>query len=615
MNSKLFRSTLLIMTFSLISCFNLSFSMDEPISPKISPWLGRELAKGPAEMIVIFEDKAPLHQLPKGLDPISRKEIVVSLLKNISEKSQKRLRDHLESKGITVRSYFIINALLVRGDLTLANWIASQTEVAKIVGNPHIRQVLPVPESPSSSGSFLGVEWGIQAIHADKVWQEYGVHGEGIVVASADTGVEWDHPALKGKYRGWNGTSADHSYNWHDSIEDRAEPIDDNDHGTHTTGTMTGDDGQGNQIGVAPGAKWIACRNMDHGVGTPARYIECNEFFLTPYPPGFDAASSGRADLAPHIINNSWGCPPSEGCDPDSLQESFANLNAAGIFPAVSAGNSGPFCSTVSDPPAIYGESFSVGATDSSTSLALFSSRGPVTVDGSNRLKPNISAPGVNVRSSVRNANYASFSGTSMAGPHVAGAVALLWAARPEMTGLIETTRCIIEASANPQVNMPWPQRCGDTGPSDKPNNLFGHGLVDALAAVKGIPDGDGDRMPDSCDCAPSNDTLAIAPPEVRKLEFLKDHETILWEDISPLTGSSTVFDLLRGFLNDLLSDGSISRASCLANNLPDAHTTDTENPSSGIGFYYLVRAQNGCGTGTLGADSAGNERTSSACP
>ena len=143
-----------------------------------------------------------------------------------------------------------------------------------------------------------------------------------------DTGVRWTHNAIKPHYRGWDGVTADHDYNWHDSIHDSSGnpcgndspfPCDDSFHGTHTIGTAIGDDGTGNQIGMAPGAKWIGCRNMDEGAGTPARYIECMEFFLAPYPIG-GTPSQGDPTKAPDMTINSWGCPPSEGCSANTLQ-------------------------------------------------------------------------------------------------------------------------------------------------------------------------------------------------------------------------------------------------------------------------------------------------------
>jgi subtilisin family serine protease len=277
--------------------------------------------------------------------------------------------------------------------------------------------------------------------------------------------------------------AANHDYNWHDSIHsgggvcgaNSTQPCDDNGHGTHTAGTAVGWDGGTNQIGVAPGAKWIGCRNMDQGNGTPATYIECYEFFLAPYPVGGTPAQ-GNPALAPDVVVNSWGC------NPDSLLAAVQANRAAGIFHEHSAGNSGPGCSTVNDPSAIYDEVFSVGAlTTGSDSLASFSSRGPVTVDGSGRVKPDIAAPGTSTRSAYRTNDtaYTSLSGTSMAGPHVAGAAALVISARPAMRGKVDLIEQVLSDSAFRLSTSSCSSMAGVY-----PNNLFGYGRLDAQAAV-----------------------------------------------------------------------------------------------------------------------------------
>jgi subtilisin family serine protease len=321
-----------------------------------------------------------------------------------------------------------------------------------------------------------------------------GFTGQGIVIANQDTGMRWTHAAIKPHYRGWNGTTADHNYNWHDSIHSSVgnpcgnnalAPCDDHGHGTHTTGTTSGDDGSGNQIGVAPGAKWIGCRNMDAGAGTPSTYTECFQFFIAPTDL---SGQNPNPALRPHVMNNSWGCPTSEGCGALTLETVVNNTQAAGIFVEASAGNSGPGCGSVTDPPANYGASFSTGAIDINNNLASFSSRGPGSA--TNLLKPNVSAPGVSVRSSYNNSDtgYTSLSGTSMAGPHVVGVVALLWSAHPELSRDITTTKQILQNTANPGVTVSPAQTCGGTPSNVIPNNSFGYGRVDALAAVNSVP-------------------------------------------------------------------------------------------------------------------------------
>jgi subtilisin family serine protease len=228
---------------------------------------------------------------------------------------------------------------------------------------------------------------------------------------------------------------------------------------------------------MAPGAVWIGCRNMNNGFGTPATYLECFEWFLAPYALG-DEPADGNPALAPDVTNNSWGCPPSEGCAVATLQAAVDAQRAAGIFTVVSAGNKGSGCSTVVDPPAFYDGAYTVGALNTGfDTIATISSRGPVTVDGSGRLKPDIAAPGTSIRSSVPGNGYGNLTGTSMAVPHVVGAVALLWSARPDLRGEIELTEDLINQTAY-HINT---SACFS---SAWPNNVYGFGRLDVRATV-----------------------------------------------------------------------------------------------------------------------------------
>jgi serine protease AprX len=224
---------------------------------------------------------------------------------------------------------------------------------------------------------------------------------------------------------------------------------------------------------------------MDRGWGRPSSYLECFQWFLAPTDLNDE---NPDPDRAPHVINNSWYCSFEEGCTSlavDSmLMQGVTNLKASGVVVVVSAGNNGPGCSTVGNPPAYFEQSFSVGSTRIDDTVSAFSSRGPVLVDGSFRAKPNVAAPGSNIRSSTPNGGYANFSGTSMAGPHVAGLVALMLSARPDLAGQVELIESIVEQTAVPKTDT---SHCGGIPGSQRPNYAYGYGRVDALSAVEEI--------------------------------------------------------------------------------------------------------------------------------
>ncbi len=377
--------------------------------------------------------------------------------------------------------------LWVRADLNLIQEIAQHPDVAHISANPQIQLSLPDPDFSNMPSAADAIEWNIAKINADDVWAA-GYTGQGAVIGGQDTGYDWDHPALIHQYRGWDGVAANHDYNWFDATGlSPTEPVDPHSHGTHTMGTMVGDDGVSNQIGVAPGARWIGCRNMnDAGWGSPTTYAACYQWFIAPTRTD---GSDPRPDLAPDVINNSWSCPSSEGCtDLDILLPAVQAVRAAGILTAHSAGNSGASgCGTVNEPAAIYAESFSVGSTSSSDSISSFSSRGPVTVDGSNRFKPQVTAPGSSIRSSIPGGDYGYKSGTSMAAPHVAGLAALLVSAQPNLSGQVDALETLIEQTALPLYTT---EGCGGDTSTSHPNHTYGWGRVDAWAAYQETPPG-----------------------------------------------------------------------------------------------------------------------------
>ena len=438
---------------------------------------------GSTEALIVLDRQADLSPAANLPSKIAKGQFVVNTLRTLARSTQAPIIALLQQRGVPYQSFYIVNMIKVTGDRSLMETLAARADVASIDANPHVHTALPAATGNDTTFQPQGVEWNVERVKAPEVWA-LGFHGEGLVVAGADTGVQWDHPALKGHYRGWNGTQVNHDYNWHDAVQHSSTPVDPFGHGTFTVSQMVGDDGQGNQIGVAPGAKWIACRNMDAGGnGSPASYTECFEFLIAPYPVNGNP-DQGDPTKAPDSINNSWGCPPSEGCSFNTLQSIVDAVRAAGIFPAMAAGNSGPSCGSVTDPPAIYASAVSVGATTSGNSIASFSSRGPVTVDGSNRTKPDLSAPGQGIRGAVPGNGYeGGWSGTSMAAPHVAAGVALLWQAKPSLVGDISSTQFLMETTAQHLTTLQARGFC--RGASFSKDNTFGYGLLNLLQAVQ----------------------------------------------------------------------------------------------------------------------------------
>lgn len=424
---------------------------------------------GEADMLIYLREQADLSAAAAIADWNTRGAAVVDLLRAHAQRTQATLVKALQRKGQTPRSVWIVNALYLRGDLALAQWLAQQPEVGLVAGNTQ-----HAIESLATTTTTLDeTAWGLARIGADKVWADWGVRGEGIVVANIDTGVMFSHTALIESYRGWSPAGLVHDYNWFDPSEaPTREPTDVVGHGTHTMGTLAGQATTVTAaIGVAPGAHWIAARGCSSFLCSDYDLIASAQWMLAPTDL---LGQNPRPDLRPHIINNSWA---KIGDDPwyTGYVEAW---NAAGIFSAFANGNAGLSLGCMSGGvPAYYTTAVGVGATDANDIIADFSSRGP-TYDG--RIKPDLSAPGVNIPSAWADGSIALASGTSMAAPHVAGAAALLWSANPTLIGDLPATQNLITTTAAALTSS----ECGDA-PGAVPNNVYGWGRLEARAAVE----------------------------------------------------------------------------------------------------------------------------------
>ena len=340
----------------------------------------------------------------------------------------------------------------------------------------HPYQIIPAlatpffPTLPASNVTSQSdtVEWNRLKIRADQAWSTFNITGTGAVVGIVDTGVMYDHPALVNSYRGnLGGGNFDHNYSWFDFVNGQPAPYDPVGHGTWGAGIISGDDDAGNQIGVAPGVDWIAVRACDYGC-TDVDLLAALQWMLAPTDLN---GQNPEPSKAPDVVLGMWG---GSGCD-DFFRPSLSALRAAGILPVFSPGGSGPSCATIGS-PADLPEALAAGATDYTDHIASFSSRGPALCNP-NEVKPDLSAPGVNIRTSNTGGGYITTSGTSWSAAHIAGAAALVFSANPSLgsdavEGILETTAlCIDDPSCT-------------GGPCPLPNNVYGHGRIDAFEAV-----------------------------------------------------------------------------------------------------------------------------------
>ncbi|MFC4620549.1 S8 family serine peptidase, partial [Camelliibacillus cellulosilyticus] len=436
----------------------------------------------------------------------AERSAVVNALRAKAMETQPEVTKYLEKEKKAghvknYHTYYIVNAISVTGTKEVMDKLASFPEIEKILPN-ETRHLLPTVNVKDLKSSVLTKEkaqaadkakteaktngktadngdiaWGVERVGAPAVWN-MGYDGTGVVIGSLDSGVQWNHPALKEKYRGYNPNNPDqpdNEYNWFDAIDGQSTPYDDMGHGSHTVGTMVGAEPDGShQVGMAPGAKWIAAKAFSAaGTGSDDDILAAGEWLLAPK----DANGNPHTEKAPDIINNSWGGGP--GLD-EWFRPMVQNWRAAGIFPEFSAGNTdifnpgGPGSVAA---PANYPESFATGATDSNDNLASFSLQGPSPYD---EIKPEISAPGVNICSSVPNNQYdCTYSGTSMAGPHVSGAIALMLSADASLS--VDDIEQVLMDTATPRTDAQFP---------NTPNNGYGHGILDAFSAVSAVTQG-----------------------------------------------------------------------------------------------------------------------------
>ncbi len=443
--------------------------------------LERFAADGNADFIVRFTEQADL-SAATSMDWNARGEYVYNTLLETANRSQANAIAILNQNGFKNETKIGGNDLYVwAGNLDVANELSKLPEVyfIRATRTYYIDPVVVTKpfETISWAGDLLSnkvlttvgstdatTAWGILDTKADQFWTAFGVQGAGIKVANIDTGVQWNHPALDQSYAcAGDPGNADC---WADpSNICGGTPCDNNGHGTHTMGSMVADDDPSLTwiAGMAPDSSWIACKGCETNSCSDYALTTCATWILAP---GGDPANR------PNVVNNSWG-----GGGGDTWYQTYVeNWAAAGTFPAFSAGNAGSGCNTLGS-PGDYQVSFGSAAHDVGRNIASFSSRGPSAFGHEPYTKPNISAPGVSVCSTVPTNGWScGYSGTSMASPHTAGAVALLWSCNPNLIGNIDLTFQTLQNTAN----TPPAGNCG-APPDGQGNYTFGYGYLDVL--------------------------------------------------------------------------------------------------------------------------------------
>lgn len=456
-------------TFAIILTFIASHAYTGELSTGLSERLQQVNHKGYLSVIVRMADQADLRALTldiSGRNKALRSRCVIRALKTTAISRQKGLIKFLEKEKdlgnvVYYTSFWIFNGLSVKATPEVIKKIASRDDVDIVMEDLPIPPPVLFPSTPLQSDSIY--TWNIEKIKAQKVWDDMGYDGSGVVVGILDTGVDVNHPDLASKYRGGNNS-------WFDPHEEYVTPHDSageyTGHGTHIAGIILGGNASGQHIGVAPGAKWIAAR-IWNDAGEDAQSSDMHKVFQWFMDPDGEPST----DDAPDVVNNSWGFKLLDifpWCLPD-FQDDIRAWRQAGIVPVFSAGNSGPrFFSGES--PGNYPETIAVGATYPLDSIALFSSRGPSNCNLS--IFPDISAPGVAIYSSYPDGDYRYYSGTSQASPHVVGTIALMLDANPDLS--IEEIESTLKETATPLGFF-------------HPNFSYGWGLIDALKAVSAV--------------------------------------------------------------------------------------------------------------------------------
>lgn len=478
------KKLLLLLTFVLIS--SNVFSQQVEITPRLQQ---RMQSLNPVEYtrtMILLKDYVDIYTLDAQLyamnvDLTERARIVITTLQNKANSTQGPIISYIQSqmnqgKVREFIPFWITNMIYVDATPDVLIQISQRSDVALMDYDQKSTMDLPLTPYTDVSRNAASVENGLKAIKADSLWR-MGYTGAGRTVMHIDTGVDGLHVALASRWWGNNGRPWWQA--WYDPIApSTTAPFDCGTHGTHTMGIMCGR-GATDTVGVAPDARWMAAGITDcPGSSNPTMNIAAFQWAMNP------DSNAGTSTDMPDAISCSWQDPSQAGsvqCSPTGIYAlTLTAVEAAGIGVVFSAGNSGSGASTITPPKNLSLDSvstMSVGNIDGNNPglpISSSSSRGPSTCGGTGTLliKPEVVAPGTNVRSTVPGNSYANNSGTSMASPHVGASIALLRQVAPSMTG--KQIKAILFTTAR------------DLGTAGE-DNTYGKGVIDLMAAFRRI--------------------------------------------------------------------------------------------------------------------------------